>query len=140
MNRKGTKLMKQKVVSIVLVFALALGIAAMSGCGSSKVVLNVYNWGMNIAEGEDGYIDVIALFEEKYPDIEVNYTTYETNEALYTRLKNGGNVDRRRDSALAGGSVRRQGEPGGRDAVRRRDKRHGLGRRHKHRRGRPPDR
>ena len=45
---------------------------------------------MNIAEGEDGYIDVIALFEEKYPDIDVNYTTYETNEALYTRLKNGG--------------------------------------------------
>ena len=39
MNRKGTKLMKKKVVSIVLVFALALGIAAMSGCGSSKVVL-----------------------------------------------------------------------------------------------------
>ncbi|MFR3289712.1 MAG: ABC transporter substrate-binding protein [Lachnospiraceae bacterium] len=65
-------------------------LAAMSGCGSSKVVLNVYNWGMNIAEGEDGYIDVIALFEEKYPDIDVNYTTYETNEALYTRLKNGG--------------------------------------------------
>ena len=48
--------MKKKVVSIVLVFALALAIAGMSGCGSSKVVLNVYNWGMNIAEGEDGSI------------------------------------------------------------------------------------
>ena len=83
-------MMKKKVISIALVLALALSLAAMSGCGSSKVVLNVYNWGMNIAEGEDGYIDVIALFEEKYPDIEVNYTTYETNEALYTRLKNGG--------------------------------------------------
>ena len=83
-------MMKKKVISIALVLALALSLAAMSGCGSSKVVLNVYNWGMNIAEGEDGYIDVIALFEEKYPDIDVNYTTYETNEALYTRLKNGG--------------------------------------------------
>ena len=82
--------MKKKVISIALVLALALSLAALSGCGSSKVTLNVYNWGMNIAEGEDGYIDVIALFEEKYPDIEVNYTTYETNEALYTRLKNGG--------------------------------------------------
>ena len=82
--------MKKKVISIALVLALALSLAAMSGCGSSKVVLNVYNWGMNIAEGEDGYIDVIALFEEKHPDIDVNYTTYETNEALYTRLKNGG--------------------------------------------------
>ena len=82
--------MKKKVISIALVLALALSLAALSGCGSSKVTLNVYNWGMNIADGEDGYIDVIELFEEKYPDITVNYTTYETNEALYTRLKNGG--------------------------------------------------
>ena len=57
-------MMKKKVISIALVLALALSLAAMSGCGSSKVVLNVYNWGMNIAEGEDGYIDVNALFEE----------------------------------------------------------------------------
>ena len=82
--------MKKKVISIALVLALALSLAALSGCGSSKVTLNVYNWGMNIADGEDGYIDVIELFEKKYPDITVNYTTYETNEALYTRLKNGG--------------------------------------------------
>ena len=47
-------MMKKKVISIALVLALALSLAAMSGCGSSKVVLNVYNWGMNIAEGEDG--------------------------------------------------------------------------------------
>ena len=76
-------MMKKKVISIALVLALALSLAAMSGCGSSKVVLNVYNWGMNIAEGEDGYIDVIALFEEKYPDIDVNYTTYAVS---YTHL------------------------------------------------------
>ena len=40
--------------------------AALSGCGSSdQVTLNVYNWGVNIADGTDEYIDVIALFEEK---------------------------------------------------------------------------
>lgn len=59
--------MKKKVISIALVLALALSLAALSGCGSSKVTLNVYNWGMNIADGEDGYIDVIELFEKKYP-------------------------------------------------------------------------
>lgn len=81
----------KKVVSIVLVLVLVFSLATLSGCGSEdQVVLNVYNWGMNIAEGEDGYIDVIAEFEEKYPDIDVNYTTYEDNESLYTRLKNGG--------------------------------------------------
>ena len=36
------------------------------------------------------YIDVVEKFMEKYPDIHVNYTTYEDNESLYTRLKNGG--------------------------------------------------
>ena len=34
-------MMKKKVISIALVLALALSLAAMSGCGSSKVVLNV---------------------------------------------------------------------------------------------------
>ena len=81
----------KKVVSIVLVLVLVFSLATLSGCGSEdQVVLNVYNWGMNIAEGEDGYIDVIAEFEEKYSNIDVNYTTYEDNESLYTRLKNGG--------------------------------------------------
>ena len=70
--------------------ALALTLCLFSGCGSDKVTLNVYNWGINIADGTDDYIDVVALFEEAYPDIDVNYTTYEDNESLYTRLKNGG--------------------------------------------------
>ncbi len=91
LKKKGDKKLK-KVVSIVLVFVLAFSMAALSGCGGSddQVTLNVYNWGMNIAEGEDGYINVVELFEEKYPYIDVNYTTYEDNESLYTRLKNGG--------------------------------------------------
>ena len=84
----------KKVVSAVLVFVLAFSLAALSGCGSSdQVTLNVYNWGINIADGPEGgvdYIDVVEKFMEKYPDIHVNYTTYEDNESLYTRLKNGG--------------------------------------------------
>ena len=82
----------KRVVTIVLVCALALSLAALSGCGGSsdQVTLRVYNWGVNIADGSDDYIDVIELFEEAYPEIDVIYDTYETNEALYTRLAGGG--------------------------------------------------
>ena len=54
------------------------------------VTLNVYNWGQNIADGSDGTMDIIAAFEEKYPHIRVNYSTYDSNETLYTKLANGG--------------------------------------------------
>src|SRR5699024_6092819 len=69
---KGDKKLKKKAVSIALVLALALTLCLFSGCGSDKVTLNVYNWGINIADGTDDYIDVVALFEETYPDIDVN--------------------------------------------------------------------
>ncbi len=55
-----------------------------------KITLNVMNWGQNIADGSDGTMDIIAAFEEKYPNIDVNYTTYESNESLYAKLKGGG--------------------------------------------------
>ncbi len=74
----------------MLVLALAVGMFALSGCGEEKTKLFVYNWGVNIADGTDDYIDVIELFMEEYPDIEVVYDTYDTNEALYTRLAGGG--------------------------------------------------
>lgn len=80
----------KKVVSAILVLALAVGMLAFSGCGEEKTKLHVYNWGVNIADGTDDYIDVIKLFEEAYPDIDVVYDTYDTNESLYTRLAGGG--------------------------------------------------
>ena len=71
----------KKVVSVILVLALAVGMFAFSGCGEEKTKLHVYNWGVNIADGSDDYIDVIAEFEEAYPEIDVIYDTYESNEA-----------------------------------------------------------
>jgi spermidine/putrescine transport system substrate-binding protein len=50
----------------------------------------VYNWGQNIADGSDDTLDIIAAFEEAYPHIKVNYSTYDSNETLYTKLANGG--------------------------------------------------
>ncbi len=72
-------------------------VAILFGCGwlilttrQDKITLNVMNWGQNIADGSDGTLDIIAAFEEKYPDIDVNYTTYDSNESLYAKLAGGG--------------------------------------------------
>ena len=62
--------------AILLVFALA-------GCGqSSKEELNIYNWGDYIGE------DVIAQFEEA-TGINVNYSTFASNEEMYAKIKSG---------------------------------------------------
>ena len=74
----------------------ALVVALVIGCGfliftnkNDQVVINVYNWGMNIADGTDETLDIVAAFEAK-TGIKVNYSTYESNEVLYSKLKNGG--------------------------------------------------
>lgn len=52
--------------------------------------INVYNWGEYIQNGADeGTLNVNAEFT-KLTGIQVNYTTYPSNEDLYSKLKNGG--------------------------------------------------
>ena len=87
------KLKMKKMLSLVLAVCLVLGCAAMlTGCGGGeeKTTLYVYNWGQYIAEGDDDSLDVIAAFEEAYPNIEVRYSTYDSNEIMYSKLANGG--------------------------------------------------
>jgi len=50
----------------------------------------VYNWGQYIADGSDDSMEVIAEFEKRYPNIKVNYSTYDSNEIMYSKLANGG--------------------------------------------------
>ena len=82
----------KKVISVVLAVLLAVScLTGLSGCGSSKkTTLYVYNWGQYISEGDDGSLDVIAAFEEAYPNIRVQYSTYDSNEIMYSKLSNGG--------------------------------------------------
>ncbi len=86
--------MKKRVLplfSAVLLLALLvlpLGAAAAPD-DSENVTINVYNWGQYISDGTDGYIDVNRAFTEA-TGIQVNYTTYDTNESMYTKLKTGG--------------------------------------------------
>lgn len=53
------------------------------------VTINVYNWGLNISDGTNESVDVVQEFEN-LTGIRVNYTTYDTNESLYAKLKSGG--------------------------------------------------
>jgi spermidine/putrescine transport system substrate-binding protein len=53
-----------------------------------NIKLYVYNWGEYIADGADGSRDVIAWFEE-LTGIDVEYTTFDTNEGLYSKLQSG---------------------------------------------------
>ena len=82
----------KKVICVVLSVLLAVScLVGLSGCGSSKkTTLYVYNWGQYISEGDDGSLDVIAAFEEAYPNIRVQYSTYDSNEIMYSKLANGG--------------------------------------------------
>lgn len=72
----------------------------MSSCGSQSnaVTLNVYNWGEYISDGSEDSLDVNAAFEEWFEEnyaeqygfsVEVNYTTYASNEDMYNKLRSG---------------------------------------------------
>ena len=76
----------KKIISIVL--SAAFLVAMFAGCSTgSKAgengVVNVYNWGEYIDT------DLIENFE-KETGITVNYNTYESNEQMYSVLRQGG--------------------------------------------------
>ena len=54
-----------------------------------NITLNVYNWGLYISDGSDDSVDVLSAFEE-LTGIQVNYTTFDSNESLYAKMKSGG--------------------------------------------------
>lgn len=83
----------KKLLSLALacLFLLAGGAltAAAESAPDTDVVLNVYNWGEYIANGTDGSIDVNTEFTRR-TGIRVNYTTFDSNESLYSKLAGGG--------------------------------------------------
>ncbi len=79
------------VTALVLVLGSSLPVrGAQEYVPEGNITLNVYNWGQYIADGSDGSVDIIAAFEERYPNIDVNYSTYDSNEIMYTKLAAGG--------------------------------------------------
>ena len=63
--------------------AFLVAVVLLTGATSSQPVVNVCSWGEYIDE------DLIVQFEDA-TGIRVNYQTAESNEALYSLLKNGG--------------------------------------------------
>lgn len=55
----------------------------------TSITLNVYNWGEYISNGTNESMDVNAEFTRR-TGIEVNYTTFDSNESLYSKLAGGG--------------------------------------------------
>ena len=91
MPSRGVQLAR-RIVACVLAAALLVGCGFwfIKGRKSEQVTINVYNWGQYISDGSDDTLDVIAAFEEAYPNIKVNYSTYDSNEIMYAKLANGG--------------------------------------------------
>lgn len=61
----------------------------MDRFANDHLTLNVYNWGLYISDGSDDSVNVISAFED-LTGIKVNYTTFDSNESLYAKMKSGG--------------------------------------------------
>lgn len=87
-NRENNGKNGKRMLCLALALIILLGgVVCYSRCTNQTQVLNVFNWGENIANGEDGTLDVIAEFEKKY-NVKVNYNEYESNEEMYAKLQN----------------------------------------------------
>lgn len=88
----------KKIVSVFFtVTVIAMSCSASFGVAAKEIdiarlkgtEINVYNWGEYISDGSEGTLDVNKQFE-KETRIKVNYTTYDSNENMYNKIKGGG--------------------------------------------------
>ncbi len=88
-------------VAAVLIIALIIGsffggniVDEEGNVTSGEVItINVYNWGEYISDGFEGSMNVNEEFEKYYYKkfgvrVKVNYSTYATNEDMYSKLAN----------------------------------------------------
>ena len=57
--------------------------------GLQGQTVNVYNWGEYISDGAEDSMNVVGEFE-RLTGAKVNYTNYESNENMYSKLAGGG--------------------------------------------------
>ena len=90
--------MKKRIASLLLaLLLLTLPLLGMTSCdevSGNTVTLYVYNWGEYISDGSEGTLDTNEMFEEWYFEtygvkVEVNYSTYSSNESMYAKLSSG---------------------------------------------------
>ena len=73
----------KKFVSLIISVIILFSAFSVAAAAEETIVLNVYNWGEYIEQ------ETIDMFEEKYPHIDVNYTTFDSNEAMYSKIVSG---------------------------------------------------
>ena len=80
----------KKLVSLLLSVIMVLALVCVTGCGKDyEAEIIVYNWGgPYMSEGSNDTLDLNEEFEKKY-NIKVTYRTYDSNESMYAKLKNG---------------------------------------------------
>lgn len=96
----------KKILSVIIAVFLLVPLAACGEEQGDEIVLNVFNWGEYISDGEGfweytdengetykvPYADINAEFEEYYAKkhpgkkLRVNYTTYASNEEMYAKM------------------------------------------------------
>ncbi len=92
----------KKAIALLLMITIFAPLILTSCKREKVIILNVYNWGEYISDGSDGSTDTNKVFEkyinsflstkyEKYKGcrVKVNYTTYDTNENMYSKLASG---------------------------------------------------
>ncbi len=88
--------MKRFLSFLLIALLLLPAVLGLSACteGGGTVTLYVYNWGEYISDGTEGTLDVNGMFEDWYYEnygikVEVNYSTYSSNESMYAKLSSG---------------------------------------------------
>ena len=89
--------MKRIIAFLLFSLLLCCSLFSLSSCSEGSgdtVTLYVYNWGEYISDGSEGTLDVNELFEKWYYEeygvrVNVNYSTFSSNESLYAKLSSG---------------------------------------------------
>lgn len=92
----------KRIFCIALALTVCLSCLSFASCGSKNdrvenleatysqeyagTTINVFNWGEYISDGSEGSLDVNAAFENA-TGIKVNYSYYDSNEAMYSKMK-----------------------------------------------------
>ena len=100
LSKKTKKTLKIVGGSVFGAIGIATIIVLCISATTEVKTVNVYNWGEYISDGGDDTLDVNAEFEEwaenyykekygKRVRVQVNYTTYASNEDLYAKIAKG---------------------------------------------------
>ncbi|MBR5322595.1 MAG: spermidine/putrescine ABC transporter substrate-binding protein [Clostridia bacterium] len=92
----------KRYTAILLALLMIVSMFTFASCGSANdtvenleatysqeyagTTLNVFNWGEYISDGSEGSLDVNKAFENA-TGIKVNYSNYDSNEAMYAKMK-----------------------------------------------------